>query len=390
MSAPATLSSLKVLNLQKRVSKMKFTSLTTAYLLVLWTALRPTIVGAEEAAGAGACTSAGGSTAALQIPASAIAKAPYVTPPDELWLPDEDELTVVDIMGCGQYQPPEEQCAAADNGNGNTEPLLLKQVEIGQMPQFGTKQALQVLYQAELAWKGGMGVWTQMSLAERCTAIEAFFKELASKREEMVQALMWEIGKNRLDAESEFDRTVQFANSVIQTIRTDPEFGGSWKEIGSTTAFVRRAAIGIILALGPYNYPLNEAYSALIPALLMGNICILKVPTVGGLVHLLTIEAFSKTLPAGTIHFIAGSGRATMPPLMKTGAIDGLAFIGGSKAADDLISKHPHPHRLKVFLQLVRCFMSAGTLVVVTSISVTQLVCLCFVFVLRPPTSGSK
>lgn len=107
-----------------------------------------------------------------------------------------------------------------------------------------------------------------------------------------------------------------------------------------------------MLCLGPYNYPLNETYATLIPALLMGNVCILKIPTVGGLVHLLAMDAFDKALPAGTIHFIAGSGRATMPPLMKTGVIDGLAFIGGSKAADDLISKHPHPHRLKVFLQL--------------------------------------
>ena len=64
------------------------------------------------------------------------------------------------------------------------------------------------------------------------------------------------------------------------------------------------------------------------------------------------MDAFSKALPPGTIHFISGSGRATMPPLMKSGLIDGLGFIGGSKAADDLVRQHPHPHRLKLFLQL--------------------------------------
>lgn len=41
-----------------------------------------------------------------------------------------------------------------------------------------------------------------------------------------------------------------------------------------------------------------------------------------------------------------------MPVLMETGKIDGLAFIGGSNAADRLIKQHPHPHRLKLFLQL--------------------------------------
>jgi glyceraldehyde-3-phosphate dehydrogenase (NADP+) len=97
---------------------------------------------------------------------------------------------------------------------------------------------------------------------------------------------------------------------------------------------------------------LTFSYKNKVPALLMGNIVILKIPTVGGLAHFLTMEAFAKALPAGTIHFISGSGRETMPPLMKTGLIDGLAFIGGASAADSLIKDHPHPHRLKVFLQL--------------------------------------
>lgn len=63
------------------------------------------------------------------------------------------------------------------------------------------------------------------------------------------------------------------------------------------------------------------------------------------------MEAF-KALPEGTIHFISGGGRDTMPPIMASGDVDGLAFIGGSDAADKLILQHPHPHRLKVFLQL--------------------------------------
>ena len=65
-----------------------------------------------------------------------------------------------------------------------------------------------------------------------------------------------------------------------------------------------------------------------------------------------SVEAFSKALPPGTMNFVSGGGRTTMPPLMATGSIDGLSFIGGSDAADDLIRQHPQPHRLKVFLQL--------------------------------------
>jgi glyceraldehyde-3-phosphate dehydrogenase (NADP+) len=59
-----------------------------------------------------------------------------------------------------------------------------------------------------------------------------------------------------------------------------------------------------------------------------------------------------KNLPAGVINFITGSGRATCSPIMKTGKVDVLGFIGGHKAADALVQAHPAVHRLKVFSQL--------------------------------------
>lgn len=64
-----------------------------------------------------------------------------------------------------------------------------------------------------------------------------------------------------------------------------------WKSVGGVIAKVRRAAVGIILVKGPYNYPFNETYACLIPALLTGNVVIMKVPPEGGLAHMLTIDA---------------------------------------------------------------------------------------------------
>ena len=41
--------------------------------------------------------------------------------------------------------------------------------------------------------------------------------------------------------------------------------------------------LGIMLCLGPFNYPFNETYATLIPALLTGNIIIMKIPNLGGI-----------------------------------------------------------------------------------------------------------
>ncbi len=226
---------------------------------------------------------------------------------------------------------------------------------IGELPQMSTQQSEQILQNAIQAWNKGQGTWIQMSLKDRIAHIQTFVKELMNKREEIIRVLMWEIGKNYNDASAEFDRTIVFIEKLIEVIQEEQDeynVSSTFMKIGSTSVFKRRNGFGIILALGPYNYPLNETYATLIPALLMGNIVILKIPQVGGLTHLLTLEAFAKSLPPNTINFISGSGRKTLPPLMGSGLIDGLAFIGGTVAADLLIKQHPEPHRLKVFLQL--------------------------------------
>jgi glyceraldehyde-3-phosphate dehydrogenase (NADP+) len=309
---------------------------------------------------------------------------PHVTNPANLWLPQSivgtDKWNAMEwkpVFGCCSRvassakvgkNDDDEKCEDDSDENDKKDDFILQPVEIGKMPQFSTKMALQVLDEAVAAWNGGFGdgsssSWPQSTFGQRFAMLENVLLELSKSRDAIGEILMWEIGKNYNDALNEFDRTIDFAHSVLNSAKSLAEFSGqaaasdgttssAWTSTGATRAFVRRAALGIVLALGPFNYPLNETYAALIPALLMGNICILKIPTTGGLVHLLTLQAFQKALPAGTIHFIAGGGRTTLPPLMQTGKINALAFIGGSHAADDLIQKHPNPHRLKVFLQL--------------------------------------
>jgi glyceraldehyde-3-phosphate dehydrogenase (NADP+) len=295
-------------------------------------------------------------------------KPPFVTAP-EVWLPESiaaSDLPTKDVISYMDTATTTTTTASTDGISSSSSgtctasavsTAYYKGVAIGAMPQFRTQDALHVLEAASEAWRGGSGPWTAgHTLQQRIAAIRSVFADLDRIREDIVTALMWEIGKNRVDAEGEYDRTKAFFEQVAAAMTqagSDDEYAGrTWQRVGGVSALVKRNAIGVILALAPYNYPMNESYATIIPALLLGNVVILKIPTTGGLVHLLTIDAFRKHLPPNAISFIAGSGRATMPPLMETGKIDGLAFIGGSKAADELIHAHPHPHRLKVFLQL--------------------------------------
>jgi glyceraldehyde-3-phosphate dehydrogenase (NADP+) len=222
---------------------------------------------------------------------------------------------------------------------------------IGQMAQMGESDALNAVKSSREAWNYGQGVWPQMSASQRIAAIEKVVASLKQKRSEIINVLQWEIAKTTADAAAEFDRTMLFIEATLKAYR-ESDASSSWKTVNGILARVRRTAVGIVMCLAPFNYPMNEAYTSLIPALVMGNVLILKIPTLGGLAHILTMEAYAQHLPEGVINFVSGSGRVTMGPIMRSGAVDALAFIGGSAAADMIIKDHPNPHRLKLFLQL--------------------------------------
>jgi len=86
--------------------------------------------------------------------------------------------------------------------------------------------------------------------------------------------------------------------------------------------------------------------------LIMGCTVIFKPPKHGVLLHQPTLEAFRKSFPKGVVNTVYGSGGTTISPLMESGLIDVLAFIGSSPVADILKKAHPKPHRLRCLLGL--------------------------------------
>lgn len=232
------------------------------------------------------------------------------------------------------------------------DPKTGSKTPIGRLAALTEKESVEAVEAAAKAWNKGTGEWPQMSLAGRIAVIEKYVATLAARRQEIVDILMWEICKNTADAESEFDRTMKFIATIIMEIKSQMKTGDEWTTVSGVMAKVRRGPIGVMLCLGPFNYPFNETYATLIPALLLGNTVVMKIPALGGLAHMLTIDALQQCLPAGVVNFVTGSGRVTMGPIMRTGLVDIFAFIGGSRAADALLKEHPAPHRVKVFLSL--------------------------------------
>jgi glyceraldehyde-3-phosphate dehydrogenase (NADP+) len=175
---------------------------------------------------------------------------------------------------------------------------------------------------------------------------------MKERRSDVVKLIMWEIGKPLKEAEKEFDRTIVYIDDTIDALKELDRSSSRFVVEQGIIGQIRRGPLGVTLSMGPYNYPLNETFTTLIPALIMGNTVVMKPPRHGVLLFSPLMEAFRDSFPPGVINIIYGEGRKIATPLMGSGQVDLLAFIGTSRAADTLQKAHPRPHRLRSVLGL--------------------------------------
>lgn len=228
----------------------------------------------------------------------------------------------------------------------------LEQKRIGSYPITDEADAMEVLEAGVKAYSNGRGEWPSMSVSKRIECVEKFTQKMIQKRSEVVKLLMWEIGKSLTDSQKEFDRTVQYIYDTIGALKDIDRNSSTFIIEEGIIGQVRRSPLGVVLCMGPFNYPLNETFTTLIPALIMGNIVLFKPPKHGTLLHYPLLQAFKESFPPGVINTLYGRGNVIIPQLMESGKIDVLTLIGSSKVADKLKKMHPKVNRLRAILGL--------------------------------------
>lgn len=233
------------------------------------------------------------------------------------------------------------------NKDGEIKPTLL-----GSIPDMETEPALEALDSAVGAFNRGKGKWPTMRVGERIKCLEKFANKMKNYRDEVVNLLMWEISKNKADSYKEFDRTVDYIYDTIEAYKEIDRKSAKFEKQSGIYAHIRRGPLGVILCLGPYNYPLNETFCLLIPAIIMGNTAVFKPAKHGVLLITPLLNAFKESFPPGVVNILFGRGRKIASPIMKTGKIDVLALIGHSSSAVALQDLHPNKNRLRLVLGL--------------------------------------
>lgn len=108
----------------------------------------------------------------------------------------------------------------------------------------------------------------------------------------------------------------------------------------SKIALVERVALGLILAIPPFNYPVNLAVSKIAPALMTGNAVVYKPATQGSIISLYLTEIFHLAdLPKGLIVTLTGSGVDIGDYFCTHQSINLITFTGSSSVGKSIAGK---------------------------------------------------
>lgn len=228
----------------------------------------------------------------------------------------------------------------------------LKRKPIGTYPVCTEKEAFEALDAAVAAYDNGRGQWPTMNISDRIACVQKFIGKMHEQKDIVVKLIMWEIGKSYSDSVKEFDRTVEYIYATIDALKDIDRDSSRFSIEQGIAAQIRRSPLGVVLCMGPFNYPLNETFTTLIPAIIMGNTLLFKPPKHGTLLHYPLLKAFRDCFPKGVVNTIYGRGHTIVPGLMQSGKVDVLTLIGSSKVANELKKLHPKVNRLRAILGL--------------------------------------
>jgi len=117
------------------------------------------------------------------------------------------------------------------------------------------------------------------TLAQRCAWLLDVAKKLRENKEDIAKTITDEVGKPITYARVEVERCIETITLSAETMRT---MGGETINTDAmpsgkkTMAFFRREPVGVVVAITPFNFPLNLVAHKLGPALVAGNAVVLK------------------------------------------------------------------------------------------------------------------
>ncbi|OGC42040.1 hypothetical protein A2Y85_07790, partial [candidate division WOR-3 bacterium RBG_13_43_14] len=187
----------------------------------------------------------------------------------------------------------------------------------------------------------GFQILKALPAGERSRILENTANIISEKKEDFARAICLECGKTITEASGEVDRGINTMRlSAIaatrlggETIRFD--LGG----VSKKTGYYTRVPLGIVLAITPFNFPLNLSCHKIGPAIAAGNSVIHKPATKTPLSGVMLAEALVKAgLPVECISVVIGPGSSIGMDMVKNPAVRKISFTGSLEVGEKIMA----------------------------------------------------
>ncbi|XP_057429356.1 NADP-dependent glyceraldehyde-3-phosphate dehydrogenase-like isoform X3 [Lotus japonicus] len=184
--------------------------------------------------------------------------------------------------------------------------------------------------------KSAQKSWAKTPLWKRAELLHKAAAILIEHRDPIAECLVKEIAKPAKDAVTEVVRSgdlVSYCAEEGVRILGEGKFLVSDSFPGNERTkycLTSKVPLGVILAIPPFNYPVNLAVSKIAPALIAGNSIVLKPPTQGAVSALHMVHCFHLAgFPKGLISCVTGKGSEIGDFLTMHPGVNCISFTGG-------------------------------------------------------------
>lgn len=204
---------------------------------------------------------------------------------------------------------------------------------------YATTEEIEAAIQAAQAAQPG---WAQLDLFARVHFLKTFKNILTERAEEMAVAIAKEVGKPLWDARTEVQTMLSKIDISVQAYHE--RTGDKNETLSGVRIMTKHRAHGVMLILGPFNFPGHLPNGHIVPAILAGNTVILKPSEQTPMVAELLVKYWEAAgLPKGVLNLVQGDVD-TAKTLIAHPQVNGVLFTGSYQAGKSIhesLAGHP-------------------------------------------------
>ena len=175
----------------------------------------------------------------------------------------------------------------------------------------------------------------------RVEILEKISKVLLENTDELAELISKEVAKPIKDSKTEVIRSVDIITETIkeyQKIINNPRvYGEEELKTNKKKAIYHLEPLGVVLAITPFNYPINLLVAKIAPAIISGNTMVIKAASSGSLVTAKFIELIhEQNIPDGIINLVSGAGREIGDYIVTNKYVKMISFTGSTNVAKNI------------------------------------------------------